>query len=334
MTQAAYRPAGLAVVFILASAIAAGGEPLRIGLPLKCVPGVDCFVQNYPDVDPTSAAGDHACGQMTYNGHTGTDFRLTGIDQMRRGVAVVAAAAGVVARTRDGVSDNTSLEPPADIPEDRACGNGVVIDHGNGWSTQYCHLQKSSLRVRPKDRVAAGDVLGLVGLSGDTEFPHLHFALRKGDTLLDPFTRLSLETGCGADGAPLWDAATSLSLGYRSAAILNTGFAAGPVTDMDVETGRFAGFRLAEDSPALVFYGRAIGLVAGDVEVVEIRGPDGSVLISHAGEPMDRPRAQHFTFAGRKKPKRGWEKGAYVGIFRVVRSGQIVSEASRTIVYD
>ena len=313
---------------------AGAGEGFRIGLPLRCIPGVDCVVQNYPDVDPTPAAGDHACGHMTYDGHTGTDFRIAGLKTMKQGVEVLAAADGTVSRIRDGIRDNRLFGDGDDFSGDRDCGNGVVIDHPEGWSTQYCHMREGSVRVTPEDRVTAGTPIGLVGLSGRTGFPHLGFIVRKGGTVLDPFTRLSLEAGCGADGAPLWTDATALSLAYRPAAILNIGFAPERLTDEDVERGRFEGFSPDAFSKALVFFGRAVGLVAGDVEVIEIRGPDGSILISHAGEPVSRPREHPVMFAGRKIPKSGWPKGTYTGIYRIIRTGQIVGEGARRIVIE
>ena len=332
------RAGGRALVFAALVSVclapARAGDGMRLELPVKCIPGVDCFVQNYPDVDPTQAAGDYACGAMTYDGHTGTDFRIPGIPAMERGVDVLAAADGRVARIRDGERDNELFRGAIQVPSERACGNAVVIEHADGWSTQYCHLREGSVRVKPGDRVKAGTKLGLVGLSGRTEFPHLHFSVRKGGTVLDPFTRLSLEAGCGADGAPLWTDSTASSLSYRSAAIINTGFAPEPVTMEDVENEKFADFNPKTDSPALVFFGRSIGLVAGDVEVIEIRGPDGSLLISHTGEPVSRAKAQRMIFAGRKIPKSGWPAGTYTGLYRVVRTGQIVSERADSIVVE
>jgi len=313
---------------------AMSAESLRTDLPLACIPGIDCFIQNYPDVDPTQSASDHSCGEMTYDDHSGTDFRIPDLLAMKRGVAVKAAAAGTVIRTRDGIADNPLSRTKIAVPGDKACGNGVVIDHGEGWTTQYCHMRNGSVLVKPNETILRGTALGKVGMSGQTSFPHLHFTVRKGDTVLDPFTRLSLGTGCGADGASLWTDATTYALSYRSAAILNTGFSSKPIEYEDIETGRFADFRLTENSPALVFYGRSIGLVAGDVEVIEIRGPDGAVLISHAGDPLDKAKADKFSFAGRKAPKSGWKKGVYTGIYRVLRSGLIVSEAVNTINFD
>ncbi len=58
----------------------------------------------------------------------------------------------------------------------------MLIDHDGGWQTQYCHMKKGSIRVREGDAGAVGTPLGEVGLSGMTEFPHVHFTVRHGDT--------------------------------------------------------------------------------------------------------------------------------------------------------
>ena len=54
----------------------------------------------------------------------------------------------------------------------------MLIDHGGGWRTQYCHMRQGSVRVRKGDRVRDRQRLGTIGLSGKTEFPHLHLSVR------------------------------------------------------------------------------------------------------------------------------------------------------------
>ncbi|WP_432504620.1 M23 family metallopeptidase [Kineococcus arenarius] len=56
-------------------------------------------------------------------------------------------------------------------------GNHVVVDHGDGSFACYAHLRRGSLRVRRGDVVAAGDVLGGCGNSGNSSEPHLHLQL-------------------------------------------------------------------------------------------------------------------------------------------------------------
>lgn len=156
-------------------------------LPLDCGGGA-CIVQNYADLNPAiGAADDPRCGPLAYDGHDGLDIRVPA-RAAARGVDVLAPAAGVVAAVRDGEPDGAFLQGGMAAIGDRECGNGVRIDHANGWSSQLCHMRQSSLRVAVGDTVQAGQAIGLVGLSGHTQFNHLHITLRRNDNLVEPLT--------------------------------------------------------------------------------------------------------------------------------------------------
>src|SRR5215217_8637787 len=94
-----------------------------------------------------------------------------------RGVAVVAAAPGKVLRIREGVADVSVRQVGAAAVDAIGCGNAVAIDHGAGWLSAYCHMARGSVRVKAGDTVTTGQPIGKVGLSGLTEFPHLHFEI-------------------------------------------------------------------------------------------------------------------------------------------------------------
>ena len=91
------------------------------------------------------------------------------------GAEVVSATRGVVVGTRDGFADNVPVGSLPPISLDNVGGNYVVVDIGGGKFAFYAHLQPGSLTVSVGDRVRRGQVLGLVGNSGNSDFPHLHF---------------------------------------------------------------------------------------------------------------------------------------------------------------
>lgn len=84
------------------------------------------------------------------------------------GTPVVAAAAGEIIDTGDYFFS----------------GNTVMINHGRGFITMYAHLDKIGVKVRKK--VAAGQPIGKVGITGRVTGPHLHFAVYLNATAVDP----------------------------------------------------------------------------------------------------------------------------------------------------
>lgn len=155
--------------------------------PLAGRPGIDWAIQNHVDIDPGPGVQDSPGTGASYDGHKGTDFRIHGLAAMVEGVAVLAPADGTVLRTRDGEPDRCGLGEKAVVAPDVMCGNGMVIDHGDGFQTQLCHLRQGSVQVQPGDQVTAGQPVGLVGWSGNAEFPHVHLQVRHNRDVLDPF---------------------------------------------------------------------------------------------------------------------------------------------------
>jgi murein DD-endopeptidase MepM/ murein hydrolase activator NlpD len=195
---------GAALFAFLCVSPAGAAETIRLSLPVNCELGVICFIQQYVDPQVGTGAGDYKCNNMSYHGHKGTDFRVRDYVDMQRGVAVIAAAPGVVSATRDGMPDISMREVGVAALLGNLAGNGVVIDHGDGWQTQYNHLQSGSIEIKPGDKIARGQRLALIGLSGKTEFPHLDLTVRRNGKVIDPFTGLAAPGGCDGKKSPLW----------------------------------------------------------------------------------------------------------------------------------
>lgn len=321
-TTLAWLPAALVLA---APAVGMGqGAPIRLGLPIACKVGIDCFVQNHFDHDPGPGAKDLRCGSMSYDGHDGVDFRVPTIAAQRRGVAVLAAAAGTVKAVRDGQPDR-QLGPD----EGRSavagveCGNGVLLSHPGGWETQYCHMARGSLAVKPGQAVAAGARLGNVGLSGWTQFPHAHITVRQNGKAVDPFTGGA--AACGQPGRSLW----ATTPAYASPLVINAGFTTGPVAMEAIEAETLA--RPTRTSPALVGYVRLIGIEAGDVLAVRLLDPAGRELAAST-TPMPRARAQQMQFVGERLSGAAWPAGRYRLATRVTRGGRVVLERAAEVI--
>ena len=297
------------LVFALLLAAPARADAPRLGLPLACEFGKTCWVQQYADVDLSPGVMDYACGSETYDGHDGTDIRIRDTSSS---VAVIASAAGTVKAVHDGVADRL-MRSAADrqAVRDIECGNGVVIAHGDGWETQYCHLRQGSVAVKAGDRLEAGAKLGMVGYSGMAAFAHVHLTVRKDGTAVDPF-RPSPDAApaCGARNS-LWNSEALPALAYHQGDIIGFGFAPGAVGLPQLEEGKLAQQEPQTEWPALVSYLWAINLLAGDEVTVTLTGPGGITASNSA--TFDHAKAQYLLFAGKKRPPGGWPPGDYTG---------------------
>lgn len=101
-----------------------------------------------------------------------------------------AVANGVVVKAQDGQRDEVPGDLPSVMTTESMGGNCVMVDLGNGLTAYYAHAKKGSILVREGEKVYRGQPLGLIGNSGDSQAPHLHFQLM--------FGRLAR----GSDGAP------------------------------------------------------------------------------------------------------------------------------------
>ena len=141
----------------------------RLGVSLARMDALERGLAGIPQVMPASLEyissgfgyrSDPFTGGAAY--HAGLDFRGP------IGAPIYAAAAGRVsfAGVRSGY------------------GNCIEIDHGNGLMTRYAHM--SGYRARAGQKVAAGQVVGLIGSTGRSTGPHLHFEVRINDRPLNP----------------------------------------------------------------------------------------------------------------------------------------------------
>lgn len=292
---------------ILTLALAAPAGAFELAFPLDCSLGETCYIQHYVDRDPGPGAQDFTCGTLTYDGHDGTDIGLPNRAAMAKGVKVLAAASGVVKGVRDGVED---ILPPL---KGKECGNGVLVDDGDGWQTQYCHMKQGSVAVRAGDTVTVGTVLGEVGQSGAADFPHLHLTVRQNGQPVDPFA--PQQTTCGPATSPgLW----ASTLPYQPGGFLSAGFAT-EVPGFEAIQAGLPTLPIPAEAPAFVLWAEVYGGQAGDQMVFRATAPDGSTIIEGSA---DLTKTQDLLFrATGKKLRQALAKGDYAGTVTLMREG-------------
>jgi len=185
----------------MAGALAAATyAPLSFGFPVAerdriqaTIVGVD----HDPTVYGTDLASQATCTDYDdrgfphcYDEHAGSDFLLDGgFPAMDDGSAtVVAAAAGRVIATVDGYYDRCHVAADGvSCDGHEMVANEVELLHEGGITTRYLHLMSDSIRVEVGQQVDCGEALGLIGSSGRSSMPHVHFEVRESGERLDPF---------------------------------------------------------------------------------------------------------------------------------------------------
>lgn len=309
----------LAALLPLPLPAGAQNDAPKLQMPVACALGQTCWLVNYPDADTApDVARDYQCGPLTYEGHDGSDFAVRDLVAMETGVDVLAAAEGKVLRLRDGSEDRmpSKEEIHTLLHEKKACGNGIVIEHANGWQTLYCHMKQGSMQVKEGQHVKAGTKLGLVGHSGAAEFPHLHFTVMKQGKIYDPFsTQIMGNTACKTQTASFWDT----PIPYEPVSLYAAGFKAA-VPDLD-------GLRIDATGPAtlrqreariLTFWAIIYGAAAGDRIELEILNPAGQ-SIAQREIVQSATRARQFYYIGKDFGTDLAPAGTYTGVITLSR---------------
>ena len=297
-----------------------GARDLILSPPIACDLANTCFIQQYMDRDEGPGAADFTCNLLSYDGHSGTDFALPSTALIATGIAVIAAAPGTVKGMRDGMEDAQQGLPGAPDVTGRECGNGVLIDHGSGWETQYCHMKQGSVIVQKGQHVATGTPLGQVGMSGQAEFPHVHLTVRHDGMDVDPF-HPDPTISCGEPPpAGLWQDPVI----YVPGGIINIGFALDIPQFQAIKSGLPALPNLAATAPALVLWVHMFGSRAGDVVQITINGPNGPVLDQSI--TLEKPQARLFRAAGLRRPTGGWLPGPYQGTATLTRGTSVIDQ--------
>lgn len=161
--------------------------------PLRQANGLnDCSyftIRNYVDQEPiVDSTRDWSCGRRTYDGHRGLDitpYPYTFYKMDNNQVEIVAAAPGTIVAKADGAYDRNCAWITG------ATANYVVIRHADGSTARYWHMKKNSVTQKAVGQtVETGEYLGVVGSSGISTNPHLHFEVLKTQSTqdyVDPF---------------------------------------------------------------------------------------------------------------------------------------------------
>lgn len=292
----------------------------KFQLPIDCSINRDCWVINYFDHGTGDRIVDFRGGDNLYNQHQGIDFAIPNMADMARGVRVLAAADGEVVDLRDHVPDIGSVTRDGQRIDFPMCGNAVLIDHGKSVRTLYCHLRRGSISVAVGDQVKAGDPVGLVGLSGFTNFPHVHLAVSIGEDKVDPFVGPGWTPGSNIAAKPMWREDVLESLSYQPFVLMDAGFTGGRFSKHGLLSGWFARPVVPRTAHELSFSALVYYSDAGDVIDMKILDPDGNTIAAKTAT-MTEGSQRHWRDIRAARPETGWKSGEYKGVVKVTRPG-------------
>ena len=146
-------------------------------------------ITNYVDEDNSAGILEYNCGNRTYNGHQGTDIATWPFPWQKmllNAIQIIAAAPGTIIYKSDGNSDTSCAFCPS------YCNwNAVYVMQTDGSVAWYGHMKTNSQTSKTVGQtVALGEFLGIVGSSGNSTAPHLHFQVYTDNTytqLVDPW---------------------------------------------------------------------------------------------------------------------------------------------------
>ena len=130
-----------------------------------------------PRIDLTEEAWRTPLRVLPYRGPVSRGFRSsTGSRGGHLGVDVAGPVGSPIRAAAEGVVEEAAW--------DEAYGHLLVLQHADGWKTRYGHNER--ILVEPGDSVEAGEKVALLGNTGISSAPHLHFEILKGETAIDP----------------------------------------------------------------------------------------------------------------------------------------------------
>ena len=118
------------------------------------------------------------------NGDSNHDGKVRNENYWGYGEPIHAVADGEVTKVLDGIADHQPGVNQQPVTLDNIAGNFVVVRIAPNRYVTFAHLQNGSIKVHPDESVRAGDVLGLLGNSGNSSGPHLHFQVTDGNSIL------------------------------------------------------------------------------------------------------------------------------------------------------
>ena len=279
-------------------------QAIELQFPVACQIMGNCWISNHVDLnDSIGQISDYKCENKATDNNKSTHITLNSMNAITNNVPVVASADGVVDFAGNGGG---------------FCGTRVTISHDKGWKTNYCHLDTKNLSVREGQQVKSGQILSSIGMTGQTQWPHLSFSVTRNGMVFDPFSGRSTIEGCALSAEkPLWIGGKNPP--YEPAAVINAGFTVGYVKNQDIINGAVQSATIIDaKTPQLSLWSMMMNLREGDEIEMVVQTPSGRVL-NEVKQTIESNIDYYPIYFSTLKKGFLWNAGQYKGIIKITR---------------
>ena len=272
--------------------------------PVSCRIMENCWITNHVDLNKNiNQVEDYMCGKKVSDNNQSTHISLASKSSYHENIPVLATAEGIV---RVAELDSGF------------CGGRVLIEHKDGWQSSYCHLNPELITVIKGQKVKAGDVLGLIGVSGQSQWPHLSFAVLRNGMVFDPFSGRTPLEGCLKASTPLWEG--GMNPLYEPAHVTNIGFTVGHVTNQEITSGAIAAAKeIATNTPQISLWAMLMNISSNDDISLKIEEPSGRIL-NQLDIKIKNDADFHPIYFVTRRQNFLWDEGLYKGTITITRN--------------
>lgn len=293
----------LAIITFFSTFISFNAYAIELRFPVACQLMKNCWVTRHVDLNKRSGSvEDYMCGQKTIDGAKSTHISLANKLSAEQNVPVVASYAGKITTARNVGG---------------FCGVRIVIEHEGGWESSYCHLNPRTINVQEGQHVRTGQALGTIGMSGQSNWPHLSYALLRNGMVFDPFSGKTALEGCSLDSQTLWSG--GINPLYEPAQVTNIGFNFGAIKSNEILNGTIKNATVMRaDTPHIALWAMITNVRKGDNIVMKIVEPSGRIL--EQSDFIANNDHEHYPiYLSKFRQKFTWEDGQYKGVVTLSR---------------
>jgi hypothetical protein len=279
-------------------------KAIEFSFPVVCQIMGNCWITNHVDLDDrVGRVSDYMCGVKATDNNQSTHISLASRAAVAQDIPVVAAADGQVREA--GMIGGF-------------CGTRVLITHDDGWETSYCHLNPSTFQVRVGQTVQRGQILGTIGMSGQTPWPRLSFATIRNGMIFDPFSGRTAIEGCSATTQSLWQG--GLNPPYEPAAVTSAGFTVGYVSNDDILNGTAKiASAIRADTIQLSLWSLMMNLRKNDQISMVIEHENGNIL-KEFEQIVEKDSIYYPLNLSVIRQNILWDAGHYTGTIKITRN--------------